>query len=334
MVRTSKSEKPAKQLKPVKEKTPARGSSWTQGRNAGATIATGLLLVSIVCGPVGLFVAMGKSDASVAAAAPTSTAGLTTTQQEAGSYALGFVGAWLGATQNDPGDLGDFVDTSAIGTLTETPWKYRDLVVASVSPVPSSSFVNVVVAASVQQDAKTSDGEDSVWPRRYFQVAVWLSAGTMRVVGLPAPVAGPVQGSSVNLAYDSQVTSTDPAGQTISAFLTAYLTGADVSVYTTPGVAIAAVDPVPYVAVNPTMIAVDSTPAATPGNGSKLHAMATATVTSSQGQQLVATWALTLTARAGRWEVTSIDLAPQAATSQGPATPSPSSTGDTTTGGN
>lgn len=334
MVR-EKREKPAKEPKPGKAKTSAQGSSWTQGRSAGATLATALLLAAIICGPLGLFVAMGKSSASTATAAPTTAAGLTTTQQEAGSYALGYVGAWLGATQTDPGDLGDYVDTTAIGSLTQTPWKYRDLIVASVTPVSSSSFVNVVVAASVQQNTKSSSGgEASVWPRRYFQVAVWLSPGTMRVVGLPAPIAGPVQGSSVNLTYQSQVTKTDPAGQTISAFLTAYLTGADVSVYTTPGVALAAVMPAPYVSVDTTMIAVDKTPTNPPSNGSKLRALATATVTSSQGQELVATWALTLTARAGRWEVTAIDLAPQASPSQGTATPSPSPTGGTTTGGN
>lgn len=333
MVRINR-EKPVKQTKPVKENKPAQGSSWTAGRNVGATLATGALLAAIVCGPLGLFVAMGKGSASTAAAAPTTTAGLTSTQQEAGSYALGYVAAWLGATQSDPGDLGDYVDTTAIGSLTQTPWKYRDLIVASVTPVTSSSFVNVIVAASVQQNTKSSsEGETSVWPRRYFQVAVWLGQGTMRVVGLPAPVAGPVQGASVNLDYQSQVTDTDPAGQTISAFLTAYLTGADVSVYTTPGVTLAAVTPAPYVSVDTTMIAVDKTPAAPPSNGTKLRALATATVSSSQGQRLVATWALTLTARAGRWEITAIDLAPQATPSQGPA-PSPSSTGDTTTGGN
>ena len=56
-----------------------------------------------------------------------------------------------------------------------------------------------------------------------------------------------------------------------------------------------------------------------------MKVLATTTLMSPLEQQLTSTYSLTLTARASRWEVSAIDLAPQAA-SERSATPTPTPT--------
>ncbi len=97
--------------------------------------------------------------------------------------------------------------------------------------------------------------------------------------------------------------------------------------------------PAPYVAVEIEDVLVDrdisSVNQTDPATGTRVHLLVTATATGPDKRQITVQYALTLTARAGRWEITAIDPAPLAqapdptATSGG--TGSQTGTGDSST---
>ena len=321
-----------KRVKPVKETkiVEAKGSSWTHGRQMSGRLLSGALFIAIACGPIALFAAAARPAAIAAAPTQTQAAGLTSEQQSAGGYALGYVGSWLAATKDAPGDLGSYVDLTSLRQLSAQPWEYRDLGVVSITPVKDTAFINVVVAANVKEltVSDSSDTSSTTWPRRYFQVAVSTGEDTLRVVGLPAQVSAPVQGKTTALVYSQTISSSDPAAQTVSAFLGAYLAGSgDLSRFSSPGTEFTAVTPAPYVNVNVVELRSDVVPSKTPADGDTVKVLATVSLLSPLEQQLTSTYTLTLTARASRWEVSAIDLAPQATSEKKSATPAPSPSG-------
>lgn len=318
-----------KRVKPAKEKkvVEAKGSSWTHGRQMSGRLLSGALFLAIACGPVALFAAAARPAAIASAPTQTQVAGLTSEQQAAGGYALGFVGSWLGATKDAPGDLGSYVDLASLRQLSAQPWQYRDVSVVSITPVKDTTFTNVVVAANVKEltVSDSSDSSSTTWPRRYFQVAVSTGEDTLRVVGLPAQVSAPVQGKTTALVYSQTIASSDPAAETVSAFLGAYLAGSgDLSRFSSPGTEFTAVTPAPYANVNVVELRSDIVPSKTPADGGTVKVLATVSLLSPLEQQLTSTYTLTLTARASRWEVSAIDLAPQATSEQKSASPAPS----------
>lgn len=306
----------------------AQGSTWTQGRQTGSHLISILMLVAIVSGPIGLFVSWQAISRPAAAAQVVSSDGLNTSQQEAGAYAAGFVSEWLGAWKDHPGQMADYVDINSLRTLSEVPAEYRDLTVAQISPNEGSDIITVVVSASVKElgpDPKLEGGAIEIWPRRYFQVPIVVTDAGMRPVGLPVPVAAPASTGSVQLAYAKPLPSADPAAQTVMAFLQAYATGSgDLSVYVSPGSEISPITPAPYLAVEAVDLRVDRDAPKTPKDDTQLQVLATVTLTSQTDQTVTSTYALTLTARATRWEVSSIDPAPaEIPKSSSAATPAP-----------
>lgn len=303
-------EKAAKTIE--KSAPPAQGSQWTTGRALGQKAVTGALLIAVACGPLALVSATIAGQSKPAIAQAVVDAPLTAQQQAAGEYGAAFVAAWLSATNDDTGNLGTYVSTSAIAQLSKTAWTYRDLSVVSISKAEGSDLLSVVVGANVEElDVESEDGK-SIWPRRYFSVAVHVTETTTNIVGLPAPVAAPVKGEeAVPLAYNQPVGKTSAAQETVEAFLGAYLAGSgDISRYITPGSAISAITPAPYMTLAVTDIKADVEPVDSPSTGSVTHVLATVEVASAREQMLTATYALTLTARDGRWETTSVDLTP------------------------
>lgn len=300
---------------------PAQGSQWTTGRALGQKAITGALLVAVVCGPLALITATVNGQPKPAAAQIVVDEPLSAQQQAAGEYGAAFVAAWLSATREDAGNLEDYVSTSAIAQLSATPWNYRDLTVASIAKTEGSDLLSVVVAANVEEfDMESEDGA-MIWPRRYFATTVQVTHAGMSIVGLPAPVAAPAKESeAVRLVYTQSVSKTSTARETVEAFLAAYLAGSgDIGRYITPGTAISAITPAPYMTLTVTDVKGDVEPSDSPSTGSVVHVLATVEVASASDQKLTATYALTLTARDGRWETTSVDLAPLEST---PTTPS------------
>jgi hypothetical protein len=314
--------------KTAKTGAASHGSTWTQGRQTAAHVVSVLLIAAIVCGPVGLWMSWQAISRPAAATQVVSSEVLTVEHQDAGAYAVGFVADWLGAWKDHPGQLGDYVDVNTLRTLSEVPAEYRDLTVAQISPNDSSNIVTVVVAASVKElgpDPTNEGGAMEIWPRRYFQVPVIVTDAGMRPVGLPVPVAAPTSTGAVQLAYAKPLPSADPAAVTVMAFLKAYATGqGDLSVYVSPGSEIAPITPAPYLAVESVDLRADTDVTKTPRDGAQLRVLATVTLTSQLDQTVTSTYALTLTARATRWEVSSIDPAPaEIAKSDSASAPAP-----------
>lgn len=306
----------------------AQGSSWSHGRSLSQKAVTGLLYLGLACGVLALGMQLLLPPSKPAAAVVAAQTGLTVQQQEAGAYATSFVGAWLGATRQQPGALLDYIEDSATSLLSEEAWAYRDLSVVSIDPIEDTGAVAVVVAANVEEYDMTSDQGTTFWPRRYFSVPVRVSDAGMAVLALPTPVAAPARDSAtVQLSYTKTVPPNTSARTTVESFLGAYLAGSgDVTRVISPGSTITAIDPAPYQELKVTDVRSDRTPSDSPANGDVVHVFATADVSSATGQRLTTTYALTLTARDGRWETTSVDLAPQERSTKAtsnPATPTP-----------
>lgn len=311
----------------------AAGSSWSHGRTLAQKAVTALLYLGLACGVLALGMQLLLPPAKPAAAISTAQGGLTVIQQQAGAYATGFVGAWLSATREEPGTLLDYSSDILPTNLSEAAWAYRDLGVVSIEAVENSAVVNVVVAANIEEYDMESDEGLTFWPRRYFSVAVQTATEGMSVLAMPTPVAAPERNATeVQLGYPRTVPSAAPARATVEAFLAAYLAGSgDITRVITPGSDIAAVLPAPYQELAVTEVRSDRDPSADPGAGETVRVFATADVVSASGQRLTTTYALTLTARDGRWETTTVDLAPQerfptGTSSVKPSTPSPTKT--------
>lgn len=326
------------------ERAPALGSTWTNGRALGTHLVTGGLIAAIVCGPVGVVIALARGNDAVAVQSSQSTGVLPASEQAAGSYAAGYVGAWLSASQDDTTDLARYIDPSTVQNITRTPWTYRDLSVVSIEPGTGTALTTVVVAANIEEAAPATtaaNGPTQTWPRRYFQVAVQITgAGAIAPVGLPAPVAGPAESKkTVDLIYTTPLSPSSTLAQTVTQFLGAYLANSgNITRYTAPGSEINAVRPAPFSSISPTNLLVDQAPADHPTDGARVRVLATVSLTNAANQRLAATYALTLTARSGLWEISSVDAAPteQATKSSTSTTPSApqSPTGGATKGTN
>lgn len=320
--------KPKEAKRPKGSKaTPAKGSEWTAGRGFGQKAVTGALIVAVACGPLALISATINAQQPQAVAQVAVDAPLTAQEQSAGEYGAAFVAAWLGATRENEGTLATYINPAAVGQLSATAWKYRDLAVVSVEKTDESDLMSVVVAANVEEFDMESESGATIWPRRYFAVTVRVTDAGLSVVGLPAPIAAPTkEDSAVRLAYSQTVLQTSSARQTVEAFLSAYLAGSgEISRYVSPGSEISAITPAPYMTITVTDVKSDVEPSDAPGTGSVVHVLATAEVSSASDQRLTTTYALTLTARDGRWETTSVDLAPMESVEPGAdPTPTPS----------
>ena len=323
--------------KPTPPPAPAPGSTpkapmpasakWTNGSALGARGVSALVGIAVVCGPVALGAHIFTSSAPVQSAPAQAEAALSTTQQSAGGYAVGYVGAWLSSTRNDSASLSNYFAGSTL-SLSTTPFEYRNIAVASLTPSTTGDLMTVVVAADVKDEQLSDSKKAPSWPRRYFQVAVSTSGSTLAALTLPAPVAGPASTTNAPATdYPSSVSTADPLGGSVVSFLTSYLTGQGaVEPYTSPDAGISAITPAPYTALTPVSITADAKPVAKPQDGSTAAVLATITTQNAVGQTLTATYALTLTARANRWEVSAIEAAPHVSTALN-TTPTPAPTG-------
>jgi len=307
----------------------------TAKQQVSSTLATKastlLLLCCLFAGPLALAVG-GLALLSAAAPAPAPAAkvvDLSGQRAVAGEFAQRLVVTWLTTARGHEANLAALMPGTSTVTFPQEAFTVTDPAVAGITQV--EGIWSVTVAATVTDQTKQT-------ARRFFQVPITVgSDGAVAALALPSPVAGPTIQSGGGLNYQVQVPGTGPVAQTISQFLTAYAAGGgDVTRYLTPGVQIPAITPAPYTAVTVTDLraitsaaGVDTT--GTPKDGTSLRVLVNATGVVSPTQQVSASWALTLTARAGRWEITAIDLAPARPT-QTPAVaptagtdPSPSS---------
>lgn len=282
-----------------------------------ATVATKaasvLLVAALFTGPLGLTLAAVAitHPGSSTTAGPVRVAGRADDQAVAGEFAQRLVVTWLATTRERPDALVALIPGVQDQSLPATPYTVADPTVADITD--NAGVWSVTVAVTVT-DIRHQDA------RRFYRVPVIVttSAGaplTVTAVTLPTPVAAPIVTSPPRLGYDTLVDPTGPVAATVAGFLTAYTTGqGDVTRYVSPGATLPAITPAPFTAVHLDGLSADRVPAAAPGDGQVLRVLVTATGTVAAGQVSPVSYALTLTARADRWEVTAIDLTPLLAT--------------------
>jgi Conjugative transposon protein TcpC len=297
------------------ESSAARTAGWTQGSAIATNVGYVLLCGMLLAGPVAVGLHFLDRAAPVAVASNADVQpGLTIAEQTAGSMATGFVAAWLSATREDATALEAYVSTKSL-ILPESAIEYRDLRLVSITPDESGLMASAIVAATQPVTVVDGDKTSTQWAPRYYQVLTQLDGSSIRVVGLPAPIAAPAAPEdTLALAYPATVASSQGVGQAAAAFLTAYLTGdGELGRLIAPEADLSPVVPAPYTAVRFDEIRADVAPEGTPANGDQARVLVTVSGTTAAGAELTSTYALTSIARDGRWEIADIDLFPATA---------------------
>ncbi|MFD7161324.1 conjugal transfer protein [Kribbella sp. NPDC059898] len=258
------------------------------------------LAATVLCGPVGLFVAAAAATRPVKVRAAAKS-DILTAQDAArvGQFAQRVVRSWLGATRAKPGDLGALFDNSSL-QLPDKPTRVDTATTADVTPTSVNGIFKVTVAATVEGTP------------RYYAVPVQVSDrdGSLIALALPAPAAAPSIERAADDPYRSTFTPSGATSTAVLAFLRALLTGqGDVTRYISPGAPIEEIVPAPYARVDLSTVAglADEVP---PADGKQASVLATVVGTDAAKRSITTQYALTLKARGGRWEVTAIDLAP------------------------
>lgn len=306
------------------ELSPASG--WTAGTALLTRAVRGVVGLALVCGPAGLAVAMGTSQATVARSSEPS-ASRSSERAAVGEFAGQFVLAWLGTTEDNSAELERFISLPTAVEWPPTPAAGTEVSISAVDHRGAGMWA-VTVGVTVTRPKVAGAHEQTT--RRYFQVPVNHTKGRMVAATLPSAVAAPATGETPELGYGYTLAAGGPAVDTVAQFLSALLAGnGDISRFLTPGVQISPVNPAPYRAIKVDKVTADSdltsASAAAPADGDRVHVLATARGTRGKTTTTTLQYALTLKARDGRWEVAALDPVPRLA----PAATTTPPTGDT-----
>lgn len=273
--------------------------TWTRRNELLAKATTGLLYTALAAGPIGLATAGWVITHQTPTTQTTTTQTSTDQRGRIGLFARDAVVAWLTATQGHEDQLKGWFPMATGPLPTSTP-KVSDPQVASVDRVGAGRYsARVAVTVGVV--------------RQYLQVPVLITdTGAMAALAMPQPVAGMRGAESPENPLAQKVPLSQDLALTMQGFVSAYAAGSgDVTRYTSPGSAVAAITPVPYTAVKLTSVSAD-VPIPTdraPREGGTAQVGLTAEATGKQGTQSVS-WLVTARVRAGRWEVVTLDAVP------------------------
>lgn len=315
-----------------------RAPSWTPPATKAALFTTlGKVAIwgMLGCGPLALITA------AVASPNPASTA--TSTGPPARSplapagWAELYVAAYLQAGDNSTAVQQFF--PAAPPSLRSAGRRQAARTVTVAASEVNPGYWSVTVAADVMDTSGPTTKSAGV---HYFMVPVLAlggpeSGGTgaagrrpgFVATALPAEVAAPSVSGAPELGYDGTTPITrGPLQDTISQFLNAYLAGSgDLGRYLSPSTQLHPVTPAPYRSVQVTSInakgQLADADSSVPADGTVTHVLATVDAVDSAQQRWPLTYALALTARAGRWEVTRMQNAPALAPSTDPRTSPP-----------
>ncbi|RSM34465.1 hypothetical protein DMA12_48205 [Amycolatopsis balhimycina DSM 5908] len=222
-----------------------------------------------------------------------------------------YVRAWLSATRDDPAGLETFYPPgmkSQRAAGTQVP--VDTAVVSATSPAPGTWSVVVVADVLVLQP----DGKRTA-SLLCAQVAMAGTGDTYVAASLPSPVACPGTLGAAALAYDQVADPAGPIGQSVTGFLAAYLAGqGQLDRFVSPGASLGLPKPAPFAAVQLAEVRThekfEPGQAARPPDGTAVHSLVRASAWDATGQSTPVDYALTLVARAGRWEINRIDSVP------------------------
>lgn len=297
--------------------------SWSGGPALASRAASVLLWTLLAAGPAGLVVGgYAVLSATPPVQAAPVRADLSGERTEAGEFAEQVVTAWLTTSRGSEAQSGVLPDGY---TAPRVPFRVADLAVAKVEQAPDGVW-SVTVGATVTDAAKHAS-------RQYFQVPVQVGSSGMAAVTMPAVVAAPSVVDPPPLRYRQPLGLDGALGTTVEEFLTAMTAGnGDVTRYVSPGTSIRPVTPAPFRAVKLLRLdAADATfdDSTVPADGNETRLLVTAAGANASGQELPLSYALTVRARAGRWEVAELNPSPLPTPQTSPSPTAP--TTDTTT---
>lgn len=302
-----------------KDQAKPQGVQWSMKSRLATTAVTGLLWTAVACGPVALlgFVLGRQGPVAVAAAASSGPDGeLVRQQQAAEEFAVRVVTVWLSAHRGQE----DLVDAllpqgRAVGLLPEVGLKVSEAMVAS--SVPAGDGVWTVSVAAQVADSRMS-------ARRFFAVPVRVVGDSVVAVSLPSERPGPqVVAAPPSLDYPVEVDARGPLAAVASDFLVALIAGqGDVQRLVSPDAEIRPVAPAPFRAVQVDRVAAQSEVPEAPRDGTRLEVLVTAVAQVDDQRRVTVQYPLTVTVRAGRWEVLTVRDAPILSTKAASAVPS------------
>ncbi|MGH3456080.1 MAG: conjugal transfer protein [Nocardioidaceae bacterium] len=284
---------------------------WTNGSNLKTKAATVAIVAALALSPAGVVVGLAAASSGSAPTTDTRVSDTRGEQAAVEEFAARFVTTWLAANANNAEErLSGLVEIPDGAEFPSTGLQATDPTVADVDQV-SGGLWSVTIAVT----ATAAQSDQGV--RRFYTVPVVYDAGQLVALALPSPVAAPTMAETPSLGYPSDLTSAHPAWRTVAGFMTALLAGGgDITRYLTPGTHVAPVLPVPFGEVRINQIATQAEvgvePERTPADGQQLAVLVTAVggASTTDGGGLTVQYALILTGRDGRWEVTEVEASP------------------------
>lgn len=281
--------------------------------------------VALAAGPVALLVAVDRPAAvpvkpavAVARPAVVQPTGDGATEGGPAGFAETVLGVWLesgAATESSP----EMAQLRLLAPGVQAPrWGRRPVAVLQVAAVQTerrgAGAWAVTVAVRLADAVAGVPGEQSVRGLRFFTVPVTeTGSGDSRVyaAGAPMEAAGPQGGREPVSPFTARVEDSALA-DTVGGFLSAFL-GADGTVerYLAPGTVLARPQ-ARFAAVEILQVLSQGRPAGVGQDGANARVRAVVTATDAAGRSWPMAYALTLSARDGRWEIASLDTGPVA----------------------
>ena len=235
----------------------------------------------------------------------------------AAAYAQGYLTTYLGSTKDDHADLASYIGQDPADKTSQkvtSPIEFRNPVIASVEKTKYGYYSTKIQVEQKQIEKKQINGEEkevTTWKPYWYKVVVSSDEnGKFSPVGFPAMTNAPVTENKKS-EYPFSVSNTEVTGA-VGDFGKAYLTQTgDINRYISPGADITALDPAPFTqAALINVTALDNMDGAVPADGTKAYVLAQYEVTDSNNNVRNQTYPLELTARGGRWEISTIERSP------------------------
>lgn len=282
---------------------------WTQGHNLSNKAITALVVVGLVVYPfVASNISQSMSPESPSQVVQAKAAALPTPAQRARATAEGFVSAWLTATSENSDRLARYINVTD-ARLPKTGSEIREVTAADIQLIQDNAY-----RVTVNVEVKDAEG---AWQLRSFDVSFVSDAKqNLLVLGLPSERSiQPAKGTKLD-GYSRDLSANKAIIGSVEGFLQAYLTGAgDLTRFSSPGSNFVAASPAPYTSARLEYIVGDREPGEKIADGEILRVNARVLLISKTTEAL-GDFQMTLTARAGRWEITTLGLDDQMVSAQ------------------
>lgn len=280
------------------EPTVVQTERWTYGQ----TLKNRLFVGAFIAVSAGLVIAASvvitKSTERDPVIINQTAVDITSTDQSAAAYAVGYLRAWLSSTENDHEALDGYTGSLMFRApkLPTTASGVGQISVVKSTPRADGSYV-VAVAAQLGAAA----------PQRYFEIVVMPHAGAFAAAALPREVPSPTARSVALPGFSKDVAGDRLIGQTLEGFFSAYLAGTgDLQRFLSPGAQLQSLAPAPYKKATVTGAYAGAEVPAVPADGDRARLLVRVVGQGAKGYQISSDYELSVTARAGRWEISAM----------------------------